>query len=66
MRLKSFVVMFASVLLGQGVEGAVGTTFIVVSPTNGLRQVGVVGHCTLRESEEVVLRTESYVEGILL
>ena len=66
MRLKSFVVMSNSVLLGQRVEGAVRATAIVVSPADGLRKVGIVALCSLAQSEEVVLRAEGYVEGILL
>ena len=66
MGLKSFCCYVRFVLFGQRVEGAVGATAILVSPADGLRKVGIVALCTLRESEEVILRTESDEEGILL
>ena len=64
--LKSFCCYVRFVLFGQRVEGAVGATAIVVSPADGLRKVGIVALCSLAQSEEVVLRAEGYVEGILL
>ena len=53
-------------LFGQGVEGAVGTTVVVVLPSDGLGQILVLVLDTTAEAEQIVLWLEQNGQVVVL